>query len=254
MARPLLWEVAYAPGTTATVALLAAIFILIRSRNLQYSDVGLSYERFTQQRELYRVVSSQLSHIELLHLLFNVSSTWSLRTAEADGLHQYLLTSLILMLLSAAVYLAMLHILIHYTQQERYRQMNVVGYSCVVFGWMTILSARGVAKFSVLGMAQLPMGLAPFGSLLLTSVIFPRASFLGHLSGILVGYTIAAGLFDWLSAFWLISLAAWGIAMDAWPRLISRELTLPGVVMLAAAAPLDVETGLVDHIEITSDL
>lgn len=61
---------------------------------------------------------------------------------------------------------------------------------------------------------------------------------------------IAAGLFKWLSAFWLVTLVAWGIALDAWPRLVSRELVLPGVVMLAAAAPLDVETGLAGQIQI----
>lgn len=85
------------------MALLAVIFILIRSRNLQYSDVGLSYERFTQHREFHRVITSQLSHIEVLHLLFNVSSTWSLRVAEAEAVYDYLLTSLLLILLSAGV-------------------------------------------------------------------------------------------------------------------------------------------------------
>lgn len=37
-------------------------------------QVGLSYESAVQQLQLWRIVTAQLSHVELLHLLFNVSS------------------------------------------------------------------------------------------------------------------------------------------------------------------------------------
>ena len=57
-------------------------------------------------------------------------------------------------------------------------------------------AAGGVAKFSILGLAELPMVVAPFGSLILTSVIFPRASFLGHLSGIVVGYLVCHAIWQ----------------------------------------------------------
>ena len=55
---------------------------------------------------------------------------------------------------------------------------------------MTIQAASGVAGFSIVGLTQVPMWLAPFAALALTSVIVPRASFVGHLSGILVGYMV----------------------------------------------------------------
>lgn len=64
--------------------------------------------------------------------------------------------------------------------------------------WMALLAGSGVANFSVLGLADIPMYLTPFASLILTSVIIPRASFLGHLSGILVGYNVSR-LFNALS-------------------------------------------------------
>lgn len=50
------------------------------------------------------------------------------------------------------------------------------------------------AKFSVLGLVELPMLAAPFASLALTSLIFPQASFLGHLSGIAVGLLVSTPL------------------------------------------------------------
>ena len=55
---------------------------------------------------------------------------------------------------------------------------------------MTILAATGVASFSVFGFGNIPMYLTPFASLILTSIIIPRASFMGHLSGILVGFLV----------------------------------------------------------------
>ncbi len=58
--------------------------------------------------------------------------------------------------------------------------------------WMALLAGSGVASFSVFGMADIPMHLTPFASLILTSIIIPRASFIGHLSGILVGYMVSA--------------------------------------------------------------
>ena len=44
----------------------------------------------------------------------------------------------------------------------------------------------------MLGFLELPMLAAPFASLALTSLIFPQASFLGHLSGIAVGLLVSA--------------------------------------------------------------
>ncbi len=51
-----------------------------------------------------------------------------------------------------------------------------------------MLAATGTARFSVFGLADVPMWATPFASLALTSAIVPRASFVGHLSGIVVGF------------------------------------------------------------------
>lgn len=48
-----------------------------------------------------------------------------------------------------------------------------------------------MAQFSIFGVLELPMSLAPFGALVITSIIVPRVSFIGHLSGILMGYFMA---------------------------------------------------------------
>lgn len=57
-------------------------------------------------------------------------------------------------------------------------------------GRMTLLAAHGKGSFSVLGMAEMPMWASPFASLVLTSVLVPQASFLGHLAGIVAGFAV----------------------------------------------------------------
>ena len=52
------------------------------------------------------------------------------------------------------------------------------------------MAVGGVANFSVFGFGNIPMYLTPFASLILTSIIIPKASFVGHLSGILVGVLV----------------------------------------------------------------
>ena len=68
--------------------------------------------------------------------------------------------------------------------------------------------AGGSSSYGVLGLA-IPGHLLPFGSLVLTQVLIPRASFVGHLAGILVGYAVGFGAFAWMTPWWSLSLAAW---------------------------------------------
>ena len=84
--------------------------------------------------------------------------------------------------------LAAYHCLAKWGRQERYEHATAVGYSCVVFGWMTVLSVKQPThSFSLLGYINLPINLAPFGSLIFCSIIVPQASFIGHLAGIVMG-------------------------------------------------------------------
>lgn len=67
------------------------------------------------------------------------------------------------------------------------------------------MSAGGISNFSIFGLIQLPMSLAPFGALVITSIIVPQASFIGHLSGILMGYLMAYVMYDITMSIWCSS-------------------------------------------------
>ena len=85
------------------------------------------------------------------------------------------------------------------------------------------MCAGGISNFSIFGMVQLPMSLAPFGALVITSVIIPQASFIGHLSGILMGYVMAYVLYGVTVNLWasLVLLALLGAGKRRQIRLCS---------------------------------
>lgn len=89
-------------------------------------------------------------------------------------------------------------------------------FSIVLFAWMVVSSVYRdefcpifflpslcipTWNFAVpfLPSLHFPINLGPFVILLVTKLIIPRSSFLGHLSGIIIGYPLAWGLCNWLS-------------------------------------------------------
>ncbi|KAF2323803.1 hypothetical protein GH714_037119 [Hevea brasiliensis] len=144
-----------------------------------------------------------------------MSALWSLGVVEqlghiGLGVAYYLQYTLVLVVFSGLLVLGMYHILIQRFKVDYFRRVTAVGYSCVVFGWMTILSVKQPSsKLDLFGFLSLPISFAPFESLIFTSIIVPQASFLGHLSGIIVGYATAWGLIHGMNNFWAISMLGW---------------------------------------------
>lgn len=156
---------------------------------------------------------SQISHIDFMHLILNMSSLWSLGWVEKSprmGMMYYIKVTVILMIFSKLLLIGFYFSMIKLFKIEYYRKVVSVGYSSVVFGWMSNLSVgkHKAAKFKLMT-GSIPMSLAPFVSLFLTSLLVPRSSFFGHLSGVLVGYLIGLGYFDWFNTYWGVSLCLW---------------------------------------------
>ena len=116
--------------------------------------------------------------------------------------------------------------------RERHRR----GLLIVVFGWMTVLSVkRPTHAVSLLGFVDLPVNLAPFGSLLFTSVIVPKASFVGHLAASTMGYFVAWDLFAWMDWYWTGVLAFWVIVGFFSSLKTTTDMNLPFIRVLGSA-------------------
>ncbi|WJX51645.1 hypothetical protein P8452_37822 [Trifolium repens] len=155
MGKPLIYEILEKPATSCIIAICSAIWFYIQKKNIGYSHVGLSYET-AMEGQYWRIITSAFSHISIIHLVFNMSALWSLGVVEqldhlGLGVEYYLQYTLVLIVVSGVLVLAMYHLLI-----QRF-----------------------------------------------------KASFIGHLSGIVVGYAIAWGLIHGMTNYWALSLLGW---------------------------------------------
>lgn len=241
MGRPLLLDAWERPVTSVIIATCAWVWYYLNRRGLGYEDVGVSYKKAVLERQYWRCLTASFSHISPLHLLFNASSLWSLGVVEQMGSRGpgwgsewYLRYTLVMLVGTMVLVLASYHALVRFARLERYENVTAVGYSCVVFGWMTVLAVkRPTHAVKFFGLVELPVNLAPFGSLIFTSVVVPKASFVGHLAGIAMGYFVAWDLFAWMDRYWTAVLAFW-IAIVFFASLkATTEVNLPFIQVLA---------------------
>ncbi|XP_042419109.1 RHOMBOID-like protein 13 [Zingiber officinale] len=220
MGKPLIFEILEKPATSCIITLCSAIWFYIQKKNIGYANVGLSYETAIEG-QYWRIFTSAFSHISVVHLVFNMSALWSLGVVEqlghlGLGIGFYLRYTLVLILVSGLLVLWTYHLLIQKFKLDHFRRVTAVGYSCVVFGWMTILAVKQPSSsLNLFGVLSLPISFAPFESLIFTSIIVPQASFIGHLSGIIVGYSIAWGLIHGMNNYWTVSLFGWLVLLLA---------------------------------------
>eukprot|EP01105_Mastigella_eilhardi_P022622 TRINITY_DN5590_c0_g1_i1.p1 TRINITY_DN5590_c0_g1~~TRINITY_DN5590_c0_g1_i1.p1 ORF type:complete len:189 (-),score=47.46 TRINITY_DN5590_c0_g1_i1:26-592(-) len=177
---PLIFAVLETPVTFAVCSVCVGVWAYIVYRNIGFDVVGISYESVVLHGDYWRVFTASLSHASALHLAFNVTSLWSLRFIEKSlGIVGYLRLSFFLLVASCCVVLVCYHLLIFKMGREDYRTTLAVGYSCVVFGVMTVVHQRlgmgGQVPFFGL---RLPISLMPIASLVITSIIVPQASFI----------------------------------------------------------------------------
>ena len=86
-------------------------------------------------------------------------------------------------------------------------QQQAVGYSCVLFAWITVAAVRMggfcpvifVPNFCfntfTIPLIGLPVNFGPVILLFITKIIIPQSSFLGHLAGIVIGLPLSWALF-----------------------------------------------------------
>jgi hypothetical protein len=196
------------------LGLNVALFLLYRFRRVAVTTVALN-GTVVSNGDLGRAMTGSLAHFEPWHLFLNMTTA---RSIGGDLLEGRLGTvPLVLYTLSwipvTTTVVVGLYVLYHHCRWRRRRagasnhatvasvMPNMVGFSGILFVWMVLatLQARNQQScpifffpglcfetFSVLGM--FPINLGPVVQLIFLQVILPRASFAGHLAGLVVGF------------------------------------------------------------------
>jgi len=235
-----LWQsVLQQPVTTIHVVVITFLWVYLYTKEIEVTKIAYQYDRCVNHQEYWRIVTASYSHLALLHLAFNMFSLWSLGPIESNpifgvGTVAYLKYSFLLMTLSMVVVTLATYVMTTRFNRTGMRETYSLGYSCVVFGWMTISAIRG--NMSAFG---IPPILFPFASLIFTSIMIPNASFVGHLSGIVIGLLIAFHIFDWVSDYLFFCALFWTICVFIWS--VKSTTAVP---LLCIDLPSNVETGV----------
>lgn len=155
----------------------------------------ISVQSVYYQGDWTRVILAPFIHGDSWHLYYNMASfMWKSRTLERHyGTYYYAYLTSVFTLLTSIVYLLINFILAEMLDSWSYIQTCAVGYSGVIFALKVVtthLEPPGMAN--IFGI-PIPKRLAVWGELIIISVLFPKASFTGHLAGILVGVAFVSG-------------------------------------------------------------
>jgi membrane associated rhomboid family serine protease len=171
-----------------------------------------NYERVVSHGEWWRCVSASFTHTAVLHIFFNMFFLWNTAPVEAAvGSVTYCKWTFVLLCGSMAAIVGTEHVLITRwpASQEHRRRGWSLGYSAIAFGWMSFWSVVGTGSFSLFGVVSFPSWIAPFASLILTQVMVPNASFIGHAAGMLIGYLVGFGVFFWYDNYLFVCTFMW---------------------------------------------
>eukprot|EP00605_Chrysophyceae_sp_TOSAG23-4_P002529 GSChrysophyteH1.ASY1.ANO1.2794.1 assembled CDS len=196
------------PVTTLLLMCLCMYSYHLYANAVDPGEVAFSYDKIWLNGEWMRLLTSAFAHYDLLHLGFNTMTLYQLGALEEEyGSAVYLYLSFDLVLWTGLGCLLLTWYMIRHMGRDDMVHQQAVGYSCVLFAWITVAAIR-MGKFCPLIFAptfcfstfmipvvNLPVNIGPFVLLLVTKVIIPRSSFIGHLSGILIGYPLAWVLF-----------------------------------------------------------
>ena len=149
--------------------------------------------------EYYRFVTSSLSHRNFFHILVNMMSYVALGSSleKQFGSLWHFFTVSWSILLTSTLYIILSFLLYFLLGIQSLMYGHSVGFSGVLFHLCVIQAYRHPnATRSLFGFFSVSSTVYPWVLLIALQIIIPNVSFLGHLSGILVGTLQVYGLLD----------------------------------------------------------
>ena len=197
------------PVTTVLVVSMIGIYIYQAVRKVPFEQFGFVYDAVVEGGEWWRCLTASFSHLSIFHIIMNMLSLWLLANMEEYySPVVYLKYTLIMVLGTSACMVTAGWLLLRY-KPSWLSLTNGAGYSGVLFGWLMIYAMQHpLGSTSVFGLA-VPNLVLPFVYLFGTQLLIRRVSFIGHLSGLIIGLLIHLGLCRWWDHYLLLTALIW---------------------------------------------
>ncbi|KAJ3148274.1 hypothetical protein HDU89_004871 [Geranomyces variabilis] len=193
------------PATGLVIALVLAIELVSLIFSGLPESACLSARGYLSSPLLgiLRLFSNHFVHIGVLHVILNALS-WPVFAVPAEtalGTVQFAHVVLVLAAVDSAIYVVLGLFLGLFV--DEWGTACSAGLSTLIFSFLTIeaCQSRGIFETLHIGTFQIPGPAFPTIIFGISSMIFPTASFVGHLSGLLGGYLCAYFLGKMSSSF-----------------------------------------------------
>lgn len=234
------------PVTTLLLFVNLGVAYYLWMAGIEVSAVSFSYDAVSNG-SYWRMVSASFSHFDLMHIGFNMMSLYQLGDLElVYGSAAFLYLNIDLVFITMIICLAISYLRMKYFGHDDLQYQQSIGFSCVLFAWMVAASVRMNQYCPLFFMPSLcfdtwhinipvldrsislPVNLGPFVLLVVTKLILPRTSLVGHFSGIVIGFPLAWNLINWMTPdvlclYLLITLC---FVKNMWPWTLSGYSTI----------------------------
>mmetsp|Transcript_17542 Transcript_17542/g.21238 ORF Transcript_17542/g.21238 Transcript_17542/m.21238 type:complete len:242 (+) Transcript_17542:382-1107(+) len=189
----------------------------IRWYDIDPSVVSCSYAKVVIEGEYWRLVFGWLSHVDSLHFAVNVICMWSNRNLETYyGSIEFLTRTLGLYIASNLVHFVIVHRLSSANSElisNSFKKAEWLGFSAINIGWSVIQVDHPQWKVDpivyLLDFIPLPAYAAPCILFTMIQVVVWNSSLLNLVSGILAGYLMNIGLFEWFTLYYVMCTIQW---------------------------------------------
>jgi membrane associated rhomboid family serine protease len=237
------------PTTTFLLLVNLLVAYILWANSVDVAAVSFSYDAVVNEGDYWRMVTASFSHFDLMHIGFNLMSLYQLGSLEFEyGSVAFMYLNIDLVFITMLICLGICYVRVKYYGHVDIQHQQSIGFSCVLFAWMVAASVRMDAYCPLFFMPSLcfntmhlqvpfmgftlPANLGPFVLLVVTKLVLPRTSLVGHFSGIVIGFPLAWNLLNWMTPPVLCVFLTFALVIvkDLWPW------KLPGYSTSAADA------------------
>ena len=183
--------------TKGIIILNVAIHVIIFLTTFNIGEVSISGQKVLLRGEYYRLVTNAFTHVGLLHIAMNMSTMLQLgNSMEMQfGSLPFLFLTIWGVLMIGFIYVGISYLMWKISGSFHFMQTSAVGYSGVLFMYaiMEAFHTR-VENQSFFGMCVVPARMYPFVLMIAIQLAMPSISFLGHLSGVIMGLLTVYGI------------------------------------------------------------